>query len=171
MVALYLLANITSRLSVSSFGLTFELNDVADIDYPIMVTDWGTEDFDMSDWGTAEIRVAPFNILYLLTALVAKVDNYGLLGLATAPVWFNWTDPPSYTATNISGQGLDRTVEGANVTYSYSMKEYRGVEEYASEDRKVRSTSQCVGRTLYGKDVYEDGENVGNLGKCTRVYL
>ncbi|EMR69802.1 hypothetical protein UCREL1_3176 [Eutypa lata UCREL1] len=146
-VALYLLANITSRLSVSSFGLTFELNDVADIDYPIMVTDWGTEDFDMSDW--------------------AKVDNYGLLGLATAPVWFNWTDPPSYTATNISGQGLDRTVEGANVTYSYSMKEYRGVEEYASKDRNVRSTSQCVGRTLYGKDVYEDGENVGNLDDVT----
>lgn len=50
-VALYLFANITSRLSVASFGLTFELNDVADIEYPIMVTDWGTDDFDMSDWG------------------------------------------------------------------------------------------------------------------------
>jgi len=39
-VALYLLINIIGRLSVAAFGLTFDLNELPGIEYPVMLSDW-----------------------------------------------------------------------------------------------------------------------------------
>lgn len=39
---LYLLFNIIGRLSVAGFGLTFDLNEVDGIEYPVKVTSWDT---------------------------------------------------------------------------------------------------------------------------------
>ncbi|EMD96751.1 hypothetical protein COCC4DRAFT_62250 [Bipolaris maydis ATCC 48331] len=43
-VMIYLLANITGRLSVAAFGLTFDLNKEPRIEYPIKIANWGTDD-------------------------------------------------------------------------------------------------------------------------------
>jgi hypothetical protein len=42
-VMIYLLTNIIGRLSVAAFGLTFDLNEQPGIEYPVMVTNWGTD--------------------------------------------------------------------------------------------------------------------------------
>jgi len=39
-VALYLLVNIIGRLSVAGFGLTFDLNELPGIEYPVLLPDW-----------------------------------------------------------------------------------------------------------------------------------
>ena len=44
-VALYLFANIASRLSVAGFGLTFSINEIAGVEFPVMVPDWGSDEW------------------------------------------------------------------------------------------------------------------------------
>ncbi|KAK3352775.1 hypothetical protein B0T25DRAFT_455920, partial [Lasiosphaeria hispida] len=39
-VLLYLLHNVGGRLSVATFGLTFDLNEFSGIEYPIVVANW-----------------------------------------------------------------------------------------------------------------------------------
>jgi hypothetical protein len=42
-VMVYLLFNIIGRLSVATFGLTYDLNEEDAVEYPVMVTDWSSE--------------------------------------------------------------------------------------------------------------------------------
>jgi hypothetical protein len=79
-----------------------------------------------------------------------RFDEYGLIGLVTVDTQYNITDPASYNRANMSGQGLDRKVEGDKVTYSYALKEYRGLDEYPSADTVIQSTSSCIGRPFTG---------------------
>jgi hypothetical protein len=69
----------------------------------------------------------------------------------------------SYNATNISGTGLDRTVTGSNVTYSYALKKYRNSEELSTGDTVMRSSASCIGRSVVGENVYEKGKQVGKI--------
>jgi len=93
------------------------------------------------------------------------MGNYATLGQFLVPTPFSPRDPTSFTATNISGQGLSRTIEGDKVTYSYTMKEFRGGDEYPSNSMVLHSSSKCIGRVLRGSDVYEDGKIVGKVGE------
>jgi hypothetical protein len=63
----------------------------------------------------------------------------------------------------ISGKSLDRSVTGDTVAYTYHLREYRGLDEYASPDRILRSSSQCLGRSIFNKTVYEQGKPVADL--------
>jgi hypothetical protein len=45
MVALYLVLNVAGRLSVAFFGLTFDLNEALEIEYPIKITNWSGPDW------------------------------------------------------------------------------------------------------------------------------
>lgn len=74
---------------------------------------------------------------------------------------FNQSVASSYDMTNISGTGLNRRVEGHNLTYSYFLREYQGDEERPSKDRVLHSSSSCVGRYADIDGVYENGELVG----------
>lgn len=160
-VLVYLISNITSRLSVAWFGLTYDLNEIDGIEYPAMVSDWGTRDwFNLRK----DLLKGVFGSDYTeYDPNLRRMDNYGSIGLVTVNTYFNWTDPSSYTVTNMSGQGLDRKVEGNKVTYSYSLKEYRGLDERSSGDKVLHSSASCVGRTLYKTDIYENGKKVGTL--------
>jgi len=98
-----------------------------------------------------------------LTEPKGRMNNYGTVGLVSVPVEFSSSTPSSYNMTNISGQGVDRKIEGNRVTYSYSMKEFSGLDTLSTTDKIVRSSSSCIGRTLNGISIYEDGRVVGNL--------
>jgi hypothetical protein len=93
------------------------------------------------------------------------MDNLALVGLTTTPIDLNLRDPSSYTVKNIGGEGVDRKVEGGQVTYSYFLKEYQGLEEYPSTDKVLHCSSRCTGRTIKKSDVYDNtGSWVGNIG-------
>jgi hypothetical protein len=42
-VTIYLIINITGRLSIATLGLTYDLNELPGIEYPVKLTDWGTD--------------------------------------------------------------------------------------------------------------------------------
>lgn len=92
--------------------------------------------------------------------------EYALPGFWLVPTTdFSFEDPSNYTATNIGRSGLNLTVEGDKVTYSYPFKEFYGPDESPSTDQVVRSSSSCIGRT-YHKEVAGDGTgNVYHKGK------
>ncbi|KAK0707873.1 hypothetical protein B0H67DRAFT_648009 [Lasiosphaeris hirsuta] len=133
----YLVVNIIGRLSVAAFGLTYDLNENAGVEYPPKVTDFGS-----SNWVNGNDSVRNMR----------RMTEYALPGFWLVPTEYNISDPSTYTTTNISGSGLDRKVDGNKLTYSYSLKEYRGIESSSSTDKVVHSSSTCIGRT-YFKDV------------------
>jgi SMC interacting uncharacterized protein involved in chromosome segregation len=69
----------------------------------------------------------------------------------------------SDNARNISGTGLDRTVAGSNVTYSYALKTYHNSEELSTADTVMRSSASCIGRSVVGEKVYEKGKQIGTI--------
>jgi hypothetical protein len=48
-VLAYLLVNIIGRLAVATFGLTYDLNENAGVDYPVMLNDFGSRDWMQLD--------------------------------------------------------------------------------------------------------------------------
>lgn len=92
------------------------------------------------------------------------MSNYVTLGQFLVPTPFSPRDPVSFTATNISGRGLSRKIEGDKVTYSYTMKEFRGGDEYPS-GMVLHSLSKCIGRVIRGSDVYEDEKIVAKVSE------
>jgi hypothetical protein len=40
---LYVFVNMASRLSIAAFGLTYDLNEAARVEYPFKFTDWSTD--------------------------------------------------------------------------------------------------------------------------------
>ncbi|RYP52153.1 hypothetical protein DL770_011022 [Monosporascus sp. CRB-9-2] len=154
-VALYLIVNIVGRLGVASLGLAYSLNENAELESPIMVSDWSSD-----GWVSKAARAGNGP----LSLDLDHVSLFSVIGLLSVQTEFQMTDESSYNLTNITGQGLDRKVEGNALTYSYSLREYSGSEVRASADRILRSSSRCVGRVLYNNgDVYERGAKVGNI--------
>jgi hypothetical protein len=47
-VATFAFINIAGRLSVATFGLTFNLTDKAEVNYPLMVSNWSVDPNDSS---------------------------------------------------------------------------------------------------------------------------
>ncbi|KAH8587889.1 hypothetical protein B0O99DRAFT_583890 [Bisporella sp. PMI_857] len=159
-VTFYLLLNVIGRLSVAAFGLTFDLNELPGIEYPVKLTDWSTP--------------AWFNVSAtsydLLSQSSRRMSDYASVGLSTAPSEFDSKNPANFTLTNSAGQGLDRKVEGDKVTYSYSLKEYQGVDVRPAQNKVLHSSSSCVGRTLWGSNVFAGGKLVGNLSNRPTLY-
>jgi hypothetical protein len=96
------------------------------------------------------------------------MEKYGEIGLWNADIYFNEADPASYSAKNVSGYGLDRSVESNTVTYSYFLKEYRGRDEWPSRDKVIHSSASCIGRLQLGLDLYEHGQKIQSFGKRYR---
>jgi hypothetical protein len=92
------------------------------------------------------------------------MGNYAWVGLGMGSIRFDPAEPSSHNEGNISGLGLDRKVEGDKVTYSYFLKEYRDGEENKT-NKALQSSSSCIGTTVYGNNVYKDGNLVGSLSK------
>ncbi|RVD80415.1 uncharacterized protein DFL_008312 [Arthrobotrys flagrans] len=160
-VAGFLLINIIGRLSVAAFGLTFDLNELPGIEYPVMVTDWGSKDW--LDLPRGSLTGDFEKDREFLFPDFTQVNGHATVGLVTVPIEFNHTDQGNYNVTNLGGQGIDRKVEGDTITYSYSLKEYQGLETTSSKNKVIHSSSSCVGRTFYENDVYEGGELVGSI--------
>ncbi|KAK4159958.1 hypothetical protein QBC43DRAFT_191258, partial [Cladorrhinum sp. PSN259] len=91
-----------------------------------------------------------------------KATNHALVGLPSVISEFDLLDPSSQSMVNISGQGLDRSVDGDRVTYSYSLKEYEGLKESSSINKTLHSSSRCIGRVFYNGSIYEKGREVGS---------
>jgi hypothetical protein len=70
--------------------------------------------------------------------------------------------------TNIGGLGLDRTVDGETITYSYHFEEYQGTETHRSQDRLLESSSKCLERVMRDGELYERGKKIEIPGKCLR---
>ncbi|KAK6496291.1 hypothetical protein TWF481_002316 [Arthrobotrys musiformis] len=156
-VTVFLFLNISARLSVAAFGLTFDLNEVPSIEYQIKVADWSTRDwFDLSK----DSLTGAFDDNVVVEP---TLSNYATFGLLTAPTNFDQKSPSSYNTTNLGGQGLDRKVEGNEITYSYFLKEYHDRETTLSKDKVIHSSARCVGRRLFDYNVYENGTIVGNI--------
>ncbi|KAK6507928.1 hypothetical protein TWF481_006349 [Arthrobotrys musiformis] len=163
-VAIFLVVNIAGRLSVAVFGLTFDLNEQPGIEYPVMVTDWSTGDwFDLA----ADAPKRHFGDNGAANPSLVRMNNYAAIALSAGGMDFNETDPVDYNVTNLGGQGLNRRVEGDTLTYSYFLKEYRGLEVNSSADKVLHSSSRCSSRTIDSDDVYEDGVYVGNPDDIT----
>ncbi|KAK3985424.1 hypothetical protein QBC44DRAFT_275230 [Cladorrhinum sp. PSN332] len=156
-VFLYYIVAILGRISVASLGLTFELSEEDGVDFPVMITDWNT-----TRWVDGRQD----------SDTMARFGEYALVGLATAPVSFNKTDQASWTMKNVSGYGLDRTVDGSKLTYTYSLNEYRGLDRNFNDDHAVHSSSSCVARNYYNGTVYHNGQEVGKvMGKLDRYSM
>jgi hypothetical protein len=84
---------------------------------------------------------------------------------------YNQSDPSTYNLKNISGQGLDRSVDGNAVTYTYHLREHRGLDDYSSSSSVVHSSSSCIGRNFFDGSVYEKGARVGTLGKPAVLFF
>ncbi|KAK4455267.1 hypothetical protein QBC34DRAFT_460104 [Podospora aff. communis PSN243] len=149
-VLVYLVVNIIGRLSVAIFDLTYDLNDNAGIEYPVMYTDFGGP-----EWMRAEPPSENQDL--------GQINNFALAGLTVVDTKHNRSDPSTYNMKNISGKSLDRSITGDRVTYTYHLREYRGLDEYASTDRILHSSSQCLGRSIFNKTVYEKGKPVADL--------
>jgi hypothetical protein len=57
-VLAYLLVNIIGRLSVATFGLTYDLNENAKVDYPVMLHDFGIRDWMQLD--TSDLNLGKY---------------------------------------------------------------------------------------------------------------
>ncbi|KAL1841684.1 hypothetical protein VTJ49DRAFT_6723 [Mycothermus thermophilus] len=162
-VLVYLIFNMAVRLSVAVFGLTYNLDENVYIDYPVMVTDFGSD-----EWLRYNLSYNPFTLENAMSGDVGSLTDFGLRGLLAVPTLFDKTDPSTYNMNNISGYGLDRSAQGGNVdgstvTYTYHVREYQGLDEYSSSDKVIRSSSTCLGRTLWQESVYERGKKVATL--------
>ncbi|KAM7205172.1 hypothetical protein V8F20_003309 [Naviculisporaceae sp. PSN 640] len=147
--SVYLFATVGASLGVAVLGLTYDLNDVDGVVYPAMLTDWGTPAWLNGD---------------RLDHTWRRFADFASIGLASVPTTLIMSDPTTYTRNNISGQGLDRKVdEDGNVTYSYSLKEYVGLDVISSKENIVHSSSRCLGRNMFNGNVYEKGKLVGKF--------
>jgi hypothetical protein len=99
------------------------------------------------------------------------MNNFSYAGLTAVPITYNQSDPSTYNMKNIGGQGLDRSVDGNTVTYTYHLREHRGLDDYSSSSRVVRSSSSCIGRTFFNASVYEKGAKIGTLGKPAVLFV
>ncbi|KAK5655738.1 hypothetical protein OQA88_5275 [Cercophora sp. LCS_1] len=147
-VLAYLVVNIIGRLSVAAFGLTYDLNENAGIDYPVMLPDFGAR-----EWMKLETTDRD----------LGQMANFALSSFIVADTKYNQSDPSTYTMRNISGLGLDRSVDGDTVTYTYHLREHRGLDEYASSGLAFQSSSNCLGRNFYNGGIYEKGKLVATL--------
>ncbi|KAK5663331.1 hypothetical protein OQA88_3759 [Cercophora sp. LCS_1] len=92
-VLLYLVINLIGRLGVAAFGLTYDINDNVEVEYPVKLPNFGDDKFLGAD---GKIH----------TPLV-QLNNFELAGLSSTPAMFDWLDPSSYTMADISGRGPD----------------------------------------------------------------
>ncbi|RYP62383.1 hypothetical protein DL771_009755 [Monosporascus sp. 5C6A] len=134
-VLLYLIVNIVVRLSVAAFGLTYDLNENVGVEYPAEVVDFSSPNWIYGNQYDRNIR---------------RLNEFVVPGFWLVPTEFDPEHPLSHRATNISGSGLNRTVERNSVTYSYPLKEFHGLNEAALAGKVVRTSSSCVGRTYHG---------------------
>jgi hypothetical protein len=86
---------------------------------------------------------------------------FALEGLMAVQTPLNVTDPLTYNMKNISGIGLDRTINDRTVMYTYHLHEYRGLDEYQSLDKRIQTSSSCAGYSFSDTQVYHDGKVVG----------
>ncbi|KAK0719173.1 hypothetical protein B0H67DRAFT_451006, partial [Lasiosphaeris hirsuta] len=125
--ALYLVFNVVLRLSVAFVGLTYNLNERPEIEYPVKMADWSfalppnepdqEEGMWWSDWASA--------------------------GLFLFPTRFNMTNNATRALTELKVPRLNRKVEEKSVTYSYRLKEHIGPQTSHSKTFSVHSTSRC----------------------------
>jgi hypothetical protein len=93
------------------------------------------------------------------------MKEFALPGFWLVPTTdFDFENPSHYTTTNIGGSGLNLTVEGEKVTYSYPFKEFFGPDESLSADKIMRSSVTCIGRTFH-QDPATNKSNVYHKGK------
>lgn len=147
-VLLYFIASILARISVAGLGLTFELNEEAGVDYPVMMTDWRDPGWITEPDPRETLR---------------RFVDFASVGLATSPLSLNKSDPASWTTENVDGLGVNRTVDGRTLTYTFSLNEYRGLEVESNKDHVVHSSSSCIVRNFYNGTVYQDGKSVGEV--------
>ncbi|KAK0611296.1 hypothetical protein B0T14DRAFT_325418 [Immersiella caudata] len=159
-VLAYLLFNIVGRLSVATFGLTFDLNEEDAVEYPAMVTDWGS-----SSW--LDVTAESFHVDELgsssATRALDVLSVYTRVGGMTAPIEYggDWIEgSETKTKHNISGRSIDGSVQGQTVIYSYPFREMRGLEVHHSEKRFLRSSAQCSVRQIRDLKVYEHGRGL-----------
>jgi hypothetical protein len=98
------------------------------------------------------------------------LDSLEQIGRLTVPYSFSSRDETTWNAKNLSGFGVDRVVEGNKVTYTYSLREYRGFEEYSSISRVMHSSASCITRYVGEDGIYEGDKIVyerpsNNTGK------
>ncbi|KAK3291976.1 uncharacterized protein B0H64DRAFT_377535 [Chaetomium fimeti] len=157
-VLLYLLVNVLGRFSIAALGLAYNLNEIPYTEYPVMVPDWSSK-----PWYHATNRTDPDYpyVPFRHHHTIRNWNAYATLALSALPADFDVDDPSSYNTRNIGGKGLDRTVNGSHVTYSYALKEYRNSEELPPTDTVLRSSASCVGRSVIGDNVYEQGKRIG----------
>lgn len=99
---------------------------------------------------------------WLITS-IERMNQYATIGLLNVPDGdFDSNKSSTYNIKNISGHGLNRTVEWDNVAYSYYLKQYRGEEIMSSNTSVVHSSSRCFWGTV---SLRENQERVVDYGK------
>ncbi|KAH7310850.1 hypothetical protein B0I35DRAFT_79363 [Stachybotrys elegans] len=155
---IYLVWNIAARLSVAALGVTYDVNEV--VSFPVLVTDWrSSEWFDLpSDWLDGMENDSLFTSL-----TVVSMQRYAALGRAMVrnESGVGWEEDQLrlQSKMNIAGLGLNRTVDGDKITYSYLLREYQGTETRQSEEL-LESSSTCLERVVRDGEVYERGEKI-----------
>ncbi|KAF8243857.1 hypothetical protein K440DRAFT_605725 [Wilcoxina mikolae CBS 423.85] len=126
-VALYFIVNISGRLSVAIFGLTFNLAETGLIEYPVQRANWSENPTGM--------KQVSKRILWELNSSQNQPNLLEILG------------------NNLDIKNMSRRFDGDSVEYSYSLGEYRGSVVIGSYDT-IYSSASCNAISVNGSEVY-----------------
>jgi hypothetical protein len=87
--------------------------------------------------------------------VIGVLNSFERIGRLTVPYSLSSRDLTTWNAKNLSGYGVDRIVDGKTVTYTYPLREYRGVEEYPSSSRIMHTSASCITRYVGEDGIYE----------------
>ncbi|KAK1833234.1 hypothetical protein QBC39DRAFT_370122 [Podospora conica] len=147
---LYMVVNVGGRLSVAAFGLTFDLDEVSGIEYPVVVANWNASQLaDAPSLQTLSSDSFPYTNRF--QDAIEQLEKQTTIGLVSAPSpsGFQGTSPFSTNGNN--GLYVNEYEQRDTVSYSYHLREIQGTVEVPSKDLIIRSTSRCAMRGRLGK--------------------
>ena len=83
------------------------------------------------------------------------------------PIALNESDPEDYNKRFHNGYDLSRAINGKAVSYSYWLKQQRGLDNDLSDDRIIHSSSNCTGWSVVNDDMYQEGRITGTVPNIT----
>ncbi|PUU75109.1 hypothetical protein B9Z19DRAFT_1131900 [Tuber borchii] len=152
-VMLYLFMNITGRLSVAIFGLTYNLKDNSTSIYPTLTTDWTYS--GLVGKNTLDFEVEKNSRSYL------DLVRGGLTEFGHVPeIKFDISVPQDLTDGTLDGLRLDTSKpeeNRGNVSFTYYILDFEGAQrDQKPSDHAVHSSATCTMFRLDGHKYWKD---------------
>ncbi|CUS10972.1 unnamed protein product [Tuber aestivum] len=151
-VLIYLLVNITGRFSIAIFGLVFNLVNVPVVIPPTLITNWDSTILltrNATDTGVAEKELRSY----------LDLTEGGLATLTRRPeIDFNLNEFLDLTENTLYTLAVNGTVleqDGNTVEFTYSIKDFNGIEPVSS-DHTVHSSASCTMFRVEGSEYWKN---------------